>query len=212
MATYNEVFSGSANPIGGVWTTAPLLTAMKKTSGLVTGTAAGTDCGAYYNGAAFDADQSSEVRIGPIGDGAGCLVRVNASGCYVLSSADGTQVVLYKVTSGPTFTQIGTWNVTLANGDYLKLTATGANPTTFAAAANSVDLGAVASGSNSDASSPYTSGSAGIYGFDTTFGVTEVNLTGVQSAGPGAGSDSSMVGVSESTTNRITVRIIEETS
>lgn len=120
------------------------------------------------------ADQFSQVEREADANGFGVGVRCDANGNGYLAYMDGAaSVTFYKVSGdGTVFTEITPWvSVTaLADGDTLKLTATGTSTTTLELFRNGVSIT-----TRTDASSPYTSGQPWIYAGS---GITCDNFSG----------------------------------
>lgn len=120
------------------------------------------------------ADQYSQVEREADANGFGAGVRCDANGNGYLAYMDGAaSVTFFKVSgNGTVFTEITPWvSVTaLADGDTLKLTATGTSTTTLELFRNGVSIT-----TRTDSTSPYTSGQPWVY---LSSGVTADNFTG----------------------------------
>ncbi len=117
----------------------------------------------FWNVDSFTSDQKSSVTVNLGGGNAyvGPAVRADASGnSYGFLCGTGT---IYKQTAGsPGTLQSGFSNC--ANNDVVRLEATGTSTTTLKLFINNVQ-----NGSNvSDSSSPFTTGSAGMYGYGSS--------------------------------------------
>jgi len=109
MATDN--FTGTANPIGGDWTTCVGSSAMRKNG--AGGGANADNCAAYYNAVSFANDQFSQIVVLGYGGGAfdspGVVLRHNGSNFYyVWLNYNGTRVYISHYNGG-SWTNIGSY-------------------------------------------------------------------------------------------------------
>lgn len=112
-----------ANPIGGNWTTAPSLNAIRRTSNTFATNSTSADCVAYWSASAAPNDQFSEVAYATAADGdAGPAARVStvAQTLYFITAAFGC----FNFLAGA-FNQVSAATVTPANGNTVRLTCTG---------------------------------------------------------------------------------------
>ena len=149
-----------ANPIGGNWTTVSDLLALRIVSNAVQASSTG-DGAAYWNADSFNADQWAECKITSGSDG-GPAVRCSASGGYYWTPVGGGQVWRYK--TGAAWTKIGDLAVTVTASDVIRIEATGGATTSLKVYKNGVQQGSTLT----DASSPLTAGSAGLYSVGAT--------------------------------------------
>ena len=98
---------------------------------IVSNTAAGfadTECGEYWNGDTWPADQYSEVVLGSVEDetdkGCGPAVRMGANVAY-FAQPNAVETKLYKRTGVSTYTQISTNGAACTAGDTLRLEVSG---------------------------------------------------------------------------------------
>jgi hypothetical protein len=158
----------NANPIGGSWTTAPNHNALQLLSNTCQPSSLAVDCGAYYSGITWPADQYAQVKVTVnstgTGVGPGLFCRQDTGGantCYrlVASHAAANNIELGKFIAGA-FTGIWTRTQAFTDGDTLRLEVQG---TTLRAYLNGVQIGAdttdssIASGATGIAYSSLTS-------------------------------------------------------
>ena len=136
MATASSTFAGSENPLseGGVWVSGIGASLdVQKSAGVAIGTSAvDFGCGKYV-GAAFGADQFSEVVVSAaVSVSCGPVVRIQAASaaCYLMNWDGGTSVIkIFRVTDGGSlgFVQLG-GNISIVApqaGDRFRLVARG---------------------------------------------------------------------------------------
>lgn len=113
---------------------------------------------AYWNADSFANDQYAQIKF--VGDiSVGASVRCSGGNCYVGYIQNATTLKINKDTGG-TFATLGAdFTITsLVSGDIVKITATGGATTTLEIFVNGSSIG-----TRTDSSSPFTTGSAGIW-------------------------------------------------
>jgi len=149
-----------ANPIGGNWTTCSDVEALKIATNQVRSSGF-SDGGAYWNADSFAADHWSECKIIAASNDGGPAVRCSSSGFYYCTPVSGGTIYRYK--TGGNWVTLGTSKFTAANGDVLRLQATGTSTTTLKVYVNGTLVATV-----TDSSSPLTSGAAGLECYEAT--------------------------------------------
>lgn len=120
------------------------------------------DSASYWAADSFNANHWSECKITTSSDG-GPAVRCTASGCYYLGGGSGANAV-WKWTSPGTWLKLADLNFIFTATDVIRAEATGSSPTTIKVYKNGVQQGSDVT----DSSSPFTTGSAGLYISGTT--------------------------------------------
>jgi hypothetical protein len=151
-----------ADPIGGNWSTGDNERWIRRLNNEFNFDA-GYDCASYWNAATFDPDQYAQVQFANVSRYSGPAVRLTATQGYVSevwSTAFGvaSYVRIWSAGKGYIGSDIP---ITLQANDVIKLTAEGTNPTTLRVYQNGNLLGTTV-----DSTSPYTTGSPGIHGYD----------------------------------------------
>jgi hypothetical protein len=147
-----------------------------------------TDCYAYWNADTFAANQYSKAAVAGLTSGAqykGVIARAAGSGgsfrcyiCYTDGASGSGHTEIGKVTGG-VFAALKAVATTFTAADILEIRCTGTSTTTIAMFKNGVQVD-----STTDASSPHTSGAAGIHAFGQTQGLD--NWEGGDLAGGGS--------------------------
>lgn len=125
-----DAFAGTANPLGGDWTTIPGgLGDLQKASGIVRGTATSSRNGAYNVTAVGDDQYSQATIISAVGGNAPCVaVRISASDesyyAFCPIDAGGDAWDLFKQVSGA-YTSLSSDFNAWAPGDVIKIEAQG---------------------------------------------------------------------------------------
>lgn len=159
----SQTFSGTANPIGGRWTTTTGQNAMQSVSGNMTGSTGAAFNGAYNTNVTPPNDQYCKLVYASGSPNGGPCVRVSTSAdTYYQFSVESTTVGFIKKHVAGTETSIGTafLNTTIVAGDVIEVRAVG---TTISAWQNGSQCA-------STTDSSIASGNFGVATFGTAIG------------------------------------------